>query len=67
VVHQAYVKVDEKGSEAAAATAVVVGVTAVREKKVFRVDRPFVFVIQDRETGLILFMGRVVDPSEEKP
>lgn len=63
VVHQACVKVDEKGSEAAAATAVVVGVTAVREKKVFRVDRPFVFVIQDRETGLVLFVGRVVDPT----
>ncbi|MEM2276899.1 MAG: serpin family protein, partial [Thermoproteota archaeon] len=62
VIHQAYVKVDEKGTEAAAATAVIIGITAVPETKVFRADRPFLFIIQEKETGSILFMGRIVNP-----
>ncbi|MEM1548366.1 MAG: serpin family protein [Thermoproteota archaeon] len=62
VIHQAYVKVDEKGTEAAAATAVIIGITAVPETKVFRADRPFFFIIQEKETGSILFMGRIVNP-----
>lgn len=61
VIHQAYVKVDEKGTEAAAATAVVMK-DAVLEAKVFRADRPFILVIQEKETGIILFIGRVVNP-----
>lgn len=63
VIHQAYVKVDEKGTEAAAATAVIMKLTAIPETKVFRADRPFIFIIQDNETGNILFMGRIVDPT----
>jgi len=63
VIHQAYVKVDEKGTEAAAATAVIMELTAITEMKVFRADRPFIFIIQERETGNVLFMGRIIDPS----
>jgi len=62
VVHQAFVQVDERGTEAAAATAVVFGPTAAAEPFELRADRPFVFFIRDRETGAILFTGRVVDP-----
>jgi len=63
VIHQAYVKVDEKGAEAAAATAVVMKLTSVPEAKVFRADRPFIFIIQEKQTGIILFMGRVSNPT----
>jgi len=58
-VHQAKIKVDEKGTEAAAAT--VLWETAGGSLP-FKADRPFIFLIQDRDTGLILFMGRVMDP-----
>jgi len=61
VVHEAYVKVDEEGTEAAAATAVVMQDSAVGD--MFWADHPFLFLIQDDLTGSILFMGRVVDPS----
>ena len=62
VVHKAFVSVDEAGTEAAAATAVVVGIAkAVPEEPIeLTIDRPFVFLIRDRETGTILFLGRVV-------
>jgi len=63
IVHQAYVKVDEKGTEAAAATAVIINLTAIPERKVFRADHPFIFIIQEIGTGNILFMGRIVNPS----
>jgi serpin B len=64
VIHEAYVKVDEEGTEAAAATAVVVGETSAPMVPTFRADRPFLFQIRDRLTGSILFMGRVADPSQ---
>ncbi len=65
VIHQAYVKVDEQGTEAAAATAVGVGMTTVAPpKKIFRADHPFIFIIQQKETGNILFIGRVTDPNK---
>ncbi len=64
MIHQAFIAVDEKGTEAAAATAVVMRATAAPLKQVeLRIDRPFLFVIQDDETGTILFMGRVADPT----
>jgi serpin B len=66
VVHEAMVRVDEEGSEAAAATGITMRPTAAmpeHEPKVFRADRPFVFAILDRETGLPVFLGRVTDPS----
>lgn len=64
VIHQAFVEVDEEGTEAAAATAVVMELTSVGPSKpVFRADHPFMFVIQEKETGGILFLGRVSNPS----
>ena len=62
VIHQAYVKVDEKGTEAAAATAVVMELTAMPQEKRFRADHPFIFIIQEKQTGNILFLGKVTDP-----
>lgn len=64
VIHKAFVKVDEKGTEAAAATAIVMKTTSLREENIFNADHPFIFIIQEKESGNILFMGRVVDPSE---
>ena len=64
VLHKAFVAVSEEGTEAAAATAVVMNLTAAPPAaRVVTVDRPFVFLIRDIETGAILFVGRVVDPS----
>ena len=63
VVHEAFVAVDEKGTEAAAATAVIVGETSDPPLAELTVDRPFVFAIIDRPTGATLFIGRVLDPS----
>jgi serpin B len=69
VIHKAFVEVDEKGTEAAAATAVVMVATSAGPGHepppipVFRADHPFIFIIQEKTTGDILFMGRVADPS----
>ncbi|MEM2089737.1 MAG: serpin family protein [Candidatus Pacearchaeota archaeon] len=63
VIHQAYVKVDEKGTEAAAATAVTMVMTTQKMKE-FKADRPFIFIIQEKITGNILFIGRIVDPTK---
>lgn len=65
VIHQAYVKVDEKGTEAAAATAVGVDLTSATPRNFFRADHPFIFIIQEKETENILFMGRVIDPTQQ--
>ena len=63
VVHKAFVSVDEAGTEAAAATAVMMAPTsAVEEPVEMTADRPFIFLIRDLETGTILFVGRVVEP-----
>jgi serpin B len=62
VVHQAFVEVNEEGTEAAAATGAVV-VESAPMLDAFNADHPFVFAIRDRGTGLMLFMGRVMDPS----
>ena len=67
VIHQAFVEVNEEGTEAAAATAVVMKEAAIQEGPViptFSADHPFIFIIQDKETGMILFMGRMSDPSK---
>ncbi len=63
IYHKAFIAVDEKGTEAAAATAVVVDVVAAYESVSISMDRPFIFLIRDDFTGTILFMGRVIDPS----
>jgi serpin B len=68
VVHQANIEVDERGAEAAAATAVGVstgGGPSPLKRITLRLDRPFLFVLRDVETGAILFMGRVVDPLQK--
>lgn len=65
VIHQAFVEVNEEGTEAAAATAVMMGKGASPDANkipVFRADHPFIFLIQDSGTGNILFVGRVSDP-----
>ena len=64
VIHKAFVSVDEAGTEAAAVTAVVMVEAEMPEEPVeITVDRPFVFLIRDIETGAVLFVGRVVNPS----
>jgi serpin B len=64
VAHKAYVSVDEAGTEAAAATAVVVDWRCVSPPPIsVIIDHPFIFLIRDIETGTILFIGRVMDPS----
>jgi len=63
VVHKAFVSVDEAGTEAAAATAVVmVPISMPPEPAEVTIDRPFIFLIRDIETGAILFVGRTLDP-----
>jgi serpin B len=67
VIHKAFVEVNEKGTEAAAATAVIMMTATSARMTVpftptFNADRPFLFVIRDKQTGSILFMGRITNP-----
>ena len=68
VLHKAFVEVNEEGTEAAAATAVVMQARAMRPppQVEFRADHPFLFLIQEEATGAILFMGRMADPSKSE-
>lgn len=61
VQHKTYIDVHEKGTEAAAATAVGVGIVSMPPELTF--DKPFLFVIRERATGTLLFVGRMVDPT----
>ena len=68
VLHKAFVEVNEKGTEAAAATAVMMAVATSARMTVpftptFQADRPFLFLIRDVKTGSVLFMGRMTDPA----
>ena len=63
VIHQATIAIDEKGTEASGATAVIVAHTSAA-LNFLSVDRPFLFVIRDDATDAILFQGRVLDPSK---
>lgn len=63
VVHEGFIKVDEVGTEAAAATAIVVGVTSLPQPTELILDRPFLFLIQHEPTGAILFAGVVANPA----
>ena len=63
VLHDAFIAVDEQGTEAAAATAVVVTAASMPVPVVLHVDRAFLFVIHDVETTAPLFIGRVDDPT----
>ena len=64
VIHKAFISVDEKGTEAAAATAVIFERNS-NPTPTFIANRPFLFVIRDRLTGVIIFMGRILDPNVE--
>ena len=66
VKHKAFIGVDEQGSEAAAATSVEIAVTSAPPTEPFqmKVDRPFIFLIHDRETNEVLFTGAVADPTQ---
>ncbi len=66
VIHQAYVDVNERGTEAAAATAVAIRLKAVMRAWIFKADHPFIFIILHRGTGSILFMGEVRNPQPAK-
>lgn len=62
-LHKAFVKLDEQGTEAAAATAVIIGRTSMpADPLTLKIDRPFLFLIQDKPSGEILFVGRVTQP-----
>ena len=64
VIHKAFVEVNEEGTEAAAATAVVMDMGGMPPPPpVFRADHPFLFLLQENKTGSILFMGRVTNPT----
>ena len=63
VIHQTYIKTDEEGTEAAAATVVEFEFTSMPSTKVVNVNRPFLYFIRETTTGTIVFMGQVVDPS----
>lgn len=65
VFHKAFVDVYEEGTEAAAATGVLIGVTSMPPPpEVFRADHPFLFLIREKATGAILFMGRLTEPEK---
>ncbi|MFH1193962.1 MAG: serpin family protein [bacterium] len=66
VIHQAFVDVNEEGTEAAAATGVSVGFKSAMPQQsiIFRADHPFIFAIQDKDSGNILFLGRVSNPEK---
>ncbi|KAF0126300.1 MAG: serpin-like protein [Elusimicrobia bacterium] len=62
--HQAFVEVNEEGTEAAAATGVAMGLKSIQmDFELFRADRPFLFLILENKTGLVLFIGRVENPA----
>jgi len=66
VIHKAFVEVNEEGTEAAAATAVVMTERSVPARPpTFRADHPFIFLIQEKRTGSILFAGRLSDPTKQ--
>jgi serpin B len=68
VIHKAFVSVDESGTEAAAATAVIMRLTSapIPEQIItMTIDRPFIFLIRDIQTGTVLFIGNVTNPAEQ--
>jgi len=67
-IHKAFIDVTEQGTEAAAATAIAMTATAFIHNEpppvIFNADHPFLFVIRNAQTGAILFLGRVTDPTK---
>ncbi|MNG36194.1 Serpin (serine protease inhibitor) [compost metagenome] len=69
MIHKAFIDVHEEGTEAAAATAVIAAPPSAppqHPKAAFHVDRPFVLLIRENQTGSILFMGRITNPVADK-
>jgi serpin B len=64
VVHKAFVDVNEEGTEAAAASGVMMSRAAVARPRVVRADHPFLFLIRERKAGSVLFLGRLAEPAE---
>lgn len=62
VLHQAFIKVNEEGTEAAAATAVKMVESIPVDVVYLTLDQPFIYLIQDRPTGQVLFLGGLTDP-----
>jgi serpin B len=62
VFHKAFIAVDEIGTEAAAATAIIIGTTSMPPSAAMTINRPFIFAIYNDDTGAILFLGRVMQP-----
>lgn len=63
VIHKAFISVDEAGTEASAATAVVITFKGVSDPLPLSIDRPFIYFIRDTKTGAILFIGRLLNPA----
>ena len=63
-IHKTYIKVKEKGTEAAAATDIEIGTTANADPRNFKADHPFMYMIAGKQSGTILFTGIVNDPSK---
>jgi len=66
VYHKAFIEVNEQGTEAAAATAVVIAMKSIGHDTFFIANRPFLFLIREKSANTILFMGRIVDPTKSE-
>ncbi|MBS1947003.1 MAG: serpin family protein [Bacteroidetes bacterium] len=62
-IHKTYIKVNEQGTEAAAATVIGIGYTAIAQPPAFKLNRPFLYAIAEKQSGTILFLGLMNDPS----
>ena len=65
VMHKTYIKVDERGTEAAAVTGITIGITAIGPDDLFKADHPFIFAIREKDTQSILFIGKVMNPIQD--
>lgn len=65
VIHQSYIDVNEQGTEAAAATSVTIGVTSIGPPSILKVNRPFIYLIREKHTDAILFMGQLISPGTD--
>ncbi|OFY03593.1 MAG: hypothetical protein A2W90_05990 [Bacteroidetes bacterium GWF2_42_66] len=65
VMHKSYIKVDERGTEAAAVTGITFETTSAGPNDIFAVDHPFAFAIKEKDTNAILFIGKVLDPKQD--
>ena len=62
VMHKTFIEVNEEGTEAAAVTSVTIRLTSIGPSDEFRADHPFIFIIREKSTGAIMFMGKVGEP-----